>query len=414
MIALFPQKVNISKPIYTDLVNELLVKYRDLFQSELTNREVEEISFLQEKLEQHVVAIAVFGMVSKGKTSLLNALFGLKLGETGAINGVTKGTTIYEWKVPMDNSNDRNPHSKLELQLIDTQGLDEVGGEISGGAALEAAKRADLILFVIAGDMTRLEQESITQLQTFYKPILLIFNKADLYPESDRQAIYQSLQNEEMRKLISPQEIIYTVANPLPVKVRLEYSDGMVSQEIWEKPQPDVYDLKSKILSLLNTEGKALLAVNVLRGLLEIQYIVTQRHLQKVQSSTIVTALIFSIASLGLLISPYLWLDGVISGMSNSLLVLWLMGKYLSQKKYLWLLLIVAIACLSGELGSNSKVMHYLQILWTGLSISVLYQGIMAELNLSRGYGKLGAKRLMEVIFQSVSHNSILWRFRNL
>jgi len=399
---------------YLPQVRDRLVNYRNLFNQELTESELAEISFLAEKLDKNTIAIAVFGMVSKGKTSLLNALFGQKLGETGAIHGVTKGTTIYEWKIPMDNSSNGEQNSKLELQLIDTQGLDEIGGEIGGATALEAAKRADLILFVIAGDMTRIEQEAIAQLQTFYKPILLVFNKADLYPDSDRQAIYQALQNEEMRKLISPQEIIYTVADPLPVKVRLQYSDGRVSQEIWEKPQPDVDGLKSKILSLLNTEGKALLAVNVLRGLLEIQDIVTQRHLRKVQSSTAITAFIFSATSLSLLISPYLWLDGMISGMSNSILVLWLMGKYPSQKKYLWLLLIIAIAGLSGELGSNSEVMRYLQILWNGLSISMLSQWVVVDLNLSRGYGKFGAKRLMEVIFQSIPHNSILWRFHNL
>lgn len=413
LIALFPQKTDINKLIYTSLAHELLVKYRDLFQSELTNRETEEIAFLQEKLDQFTIAIAVFGMVSKGKTSLLNALFGQKLGETGAIHGVTKGTSIYEWKIPMDNPENGEQYHKLELQLIDTQGLDEVGGEIGGATALEAAKRADLILFVIAGDMTRLEQEAIAQLQSFYKPILLVFNKADLYPESDRHAIYRALQNEEMRKLISPQEIVCTVADPLPVKVRLQYSDGRKSQEIWEKPQPDVYALKTRILSLLNTEGKALLSVNVLRALLEIQDVVTQRHLQKVQSLTAITALVFSVESLGLLISPHLWLDSIISGTCHSIFALWLIGKYPSQKKYLWLLLIVAIACLSGELGSNSEVMRYLQILWTGLGISILFQGIVADLNRSRGYGKFGAKKLMEVIFQSVPVNSILWRFHN-
>ncbi|MFN5818801.1 MAG: Era-like GTP-binding protein, partial [Pseudanabaena sp.] len=413
LIALFLQKTKTNKPIYTDLAYELLVKYHDLFRSELSSREIEEIAFLQEKLDKFSISIAVFGMVSKGKTSLLNALFGQKLGETGAIHGVTKGTSIYEWKIPMDSPTDGETHHKLELQLIDTQGLDEVGGEIGGANALEAAKRADLILFVIAGDMTRLEQEAIAQLQNFYKPILLVFNKADLYPECDRHAIYQALQNEEMRKLISPQEIVYTVADPLPVKVRLQYSDGNTRQEVWEKPQPNVNNLKSRILSLLNTEGKALLAVNALRGLLEIQDAVTQRHLQKVQSSTAITALLFSVESLGLLISPHLWLDGLISGACQSVLALWLIGRFPSQKKYMWLLLIVVIACLSGELGLDSKDIRYLQILWTGLSVSILFRGIVADLNHSRGYGKLGAKKLMEVIFKSVHTDSILWRFHN-
>ncbi|MFN9861329.1 MAG: hypothetical protein ACK556_25145, partial [Pseudanabaena sp.] len=87
LIALFLQKTKTNKPIYTDLAYELLVKYHDLFRSELSSREIEEIAFLQEKLDKFSISIAVFGMVSKGKTSLLNALFGQKLGETGAIHG---------------------------------------------------------------------------------------------------------------------------------------------------------------------------------------------------------------------------------------------------------------------------------------------------------------------------------------
>jgi small GTP-binding protein len=404
-------KFESNKSIYPVLAQNLLVNYRDIFQDDLKEQELAEISFLQEKLKKQAIAIALFGMVSRGKTSLLNALFGKKLGETGAINGVTQGISTYEWKISQRSSIHNEENQKLELQFIDTQGLDEVGGEIGGMVALEAAKRADLILFVIAGDMTRLEQESITQLQTFYKPILLVFNKADLYPESDREAIYKALQNEEMRKLISPQEIVLTVAEPLPVKVRLQYSDGRESQEVWERPQPDVQALKERIVSLLNTEGKALLVINVLRALLEIQDAVTQRHLQKLQTSTAIAAVIFVSEAIALLISPHLWLDGLISGTFNSLFVLWAIGKYASQKKYLWLLLIVAIACLSGGLGIHIEAARYLQILWAGLSISVLLKGIITDINHSRGSGKLGAKALMAEIIQSVPDGSILRRF---
>lgn len=408
MIQRSPNKLETSKLNYPELVQALLSKYRDLFQQELTEYELTEISFLQEKLDKSAIAIALFGKVSQGKTSLLNALSGKNLGETGAVNGVTKGISTYAWSDLRGEGN-----KKLELQFIDTQGLDEVGGEIGGGVALEAAKRADLILFVIAGDMTRLEQEAIAQLQTFYKPILLIFNKADLYPESDRLAIYQALQNEEMRKLISPQEIIFTIANPLPIKVKLQYSDGRESAEIWERPKPDVQALKERIFSLLNTEGKALLSINVLRSLLEIQNAITERHIQKLQASTAIASFIFIIEAIGLLLSPSLWIDGAISFLINGIFALWAINKYPSQKKYLWLLLIIAIACLSVALGINHESNHYLQILWTGLSISLLFKGIINDLENSHEFSSLSAKKLITEIIQSIPDNSILKRFQN-
>ena len=389
---------------------DLLIGYRDLFQTELTDKELTEISFLEEKLAKCAIAIAVFGMVSRGKTSILNALFGKKLGETGAINGVTKGICIYEWQTPSLEEENK----KLHLRFIDTQGIDEVDGELRGAIALSVAKQSDLILFVIAGDMNRLEQEAIAQLQTFYKPILLVFNKTDLYPESDRIAIYEAIQNEEMRKLISPQDIILAVAAPKPVKVRIQYSDGRDSQEVWEQPKPDVQALKERILSLLNTEGKALLSINVLRSLLEIQKAVTQRYLQKLQASTALVALVFISEAIALQLSSSLWLDGIISASLNGIFAFWTIRKYSSQNKYLWLMLIVAIACLSGALGINIEITRYIQIIWTGFSLYMLFDNITTDIENSRGYGKFGAKKLIEEIIKSVPESSILRRFQKV
>jgi len=394
----------------------LLVGYRDLFQIELTDTELIEISFLEEKLDKSAITIAVFGMVSRGKTSILNALFGKKLGETGAINGVTKGTNIYEWQTPLllDPISVAEENKKLHLRFIDTEGIDEIDGEVRGAIALSVAKQSDLILFVIAGDMTRLEQEAIAQLQTFYKPILLVFNKTDLYPESDRIAIYKALQNEEMRKLILPQEIVLAAAEPKSVKVRIQYSDGRDSQEMWEQPKPDVQALKERILSLLNTEGKVLLSINVLRSLLEIQKAVTQRHLQKLQASRAIVVLVFINEAIALQLSSSLWLDGVISASLNGIFAFWTIGKYSSQKNYLWLMLIVAIACLSGALGINIEITRYIQIVWAGLSLYILFKSITTDIDNSRGYGKFGAGKLMEEIIRSVPDSSILRRFQKV
>lgn len=389
---------------YLQQVRDRLINYRNLFNKELKESELAEISFLEEKLDKNTIAIAVFGMVSRGKSSLINALLGQKLSKTGAIHGITQNIAVYEW----------NAGEKIQLRLIDTQGIDEVGGEVRGAIALEAAKQADLILFVIAGDMTRLEQEAIAQLQKSYKPILLVFNKTDLYPECDRLAIHQALQNAEMRKLISPQEIVFTSVEPKPVKVRIQYSDGRESQEIWEQSKPDVQALKERILELLNTEGKELLAVNVLRSLLKIQNAVTQRHLQKLQDSTAIAALVFIVEAIGVLLSPLRWLDGLISGGFSLILAIWATSKYPTKKKYLWLILIVAIASLTGSIGIDSEVTRYLQILGTGLSLLFLWKGIVTDIDQSRASGKLGAKTLITEIIRAVPENSILQRFQKL
>ena len=389
---------------YPQQVRDRLSNYRNLFQKELTESELLEILALEEKLDKSAIAIALFGMVSRGKSSLINALLGQQLSETGATHGTTKDVAVYAW----------DAGGKIQLRLIDTQGIDEIGGEIRGELALESAKQADLILFVIAGDMTRLEQEAIANLQKSYKPILLIFNKTDLYPKCDRNAIHQALQNIEMQKLISPQEIVLTSAEPKPFKVRLQYSDGRDSQEVWEKPKPDIQSLKERILDLLNTEGKELLAVNVLRSLLEIQNAVTQRHIQKLQASTAIAALVFISEAIGMLLSPLRWVDGLISGIFTGLFVSWMIGKYPSQKKYLWLMVILAIAVFAGGLGINNEVAHYLQIVGAGLSLLLLFKSLIADIDQSRASGNLGAKTLITEIIRDVPEGSILKRFRNI
>jgi small GTP-binding protein len=389
---------------YPQQVRDRLTNYRNLFQKELTESELVEILGLEEKLDKTAIAIAVFGMVSRGKSSLINALLGQKLSETGATHGTTKDVAVYVW----------DAGGKIQLRLIDTQGIDEIGGEIRGELALESAKQADLILFVIAGDMTRLEQEAIANLQKSYKPILLIFNKTDLYPKCDRYAIHQALQNIEMQKLISPQEIVLTSAEPKPFKVRLQYSDGRDSQEVWEKPKPDIQSLKERILDLLNTEGKELLAVNVLRSLLEIQNAVTQRHIQKLQASTAIAALVFISEAIGMLISPLRWVDGLISGIFTGLFVSWAIGKYPSQKKYLWLIVVLAIAVFVGASGLNNEVARYIQIVGAGLSLLLLFRSLIADIDQSQASGKLGAKTLITEIIRDVPECSILKRFQNI
>lgn len=387
---------------YLQQVRDRLISYRDNFQTELTESEFHTIANLLHKLDHTAIDIAVFGMVSRGKTSLLNALLGQKLGKTSALNGTTTEVTRY--------SSDLAARSKINLNFIDTQGIDEVGGENRAEFALTEATKADLILFVIAGDITRLEQEAIADLQRFYKPILLVFNKTDLYSDSDRISIHQALQNEIMKEIISPEEIVLVAAEPKPIKVRLQYADGNSSREVWENPPPNLQDLKARVLELLNTEGRELLAVNVLRSLLEIQVSVTQRHLHKLQASTAITALIFMSEAFSLLISPTRWLDAAISIFLNGILIVWAINKYAVPKKYLWFLLVFAIAIAS----SLWSEFPYIQILWTGLGVFCLFNGVMRSLQHGLASKNLGVKGLLAEVIANVPPNSILQRFQKI
>jgi uncharacterized protein len=260
-----------------------------------------------EKLDNKVIRIATFGLVSRGKSAVLNALLGQKILQTGPLNGVTQWPRSVRWNVPLTFLEGVEPpqpplakggQGGVQVELIDTPGLDEVGGEVRGEMAKQVTRQADLILFVVAGDITRTEYQALCELQTAQKPLILVFNKIDLYPELDRTAIYQSLQalgNSEQlaaeavtdkedledlddrqnnipapkstakppAKIAKSLEIVMVAAEPAPMQVRVEWSDGSITNE-WESPPPQIDELKHTILTILNREGRSLLALNAL------------------------------------------------------------------------------------------------------------------------------------------------------
>lgn len=219
------------------------------------------------KLQEGVVHIAVFGLVGRGKSSLLNALLGQDCFETGPIHGVTQASARAIWS---DSTGSGPGTAKVILpglgqsrvELIDTPGLDEVGGEARQALAQEVAQQADLILFVISGDMTKLEHQALWELRQASKPIILVFNKVDQYPEADRQAIYAKIRDERVKELLTPNEIVMVAAAPLVPKL-VNHPDGRITAELTPGP-PQIEDLKLKILQVLQSEGKALVALNTL------------------------------------------------------------------------------------------------------------------------------------------------------
>ena len=233
--------------------------------------EIEDLAALLDKLEHTCVQIAAFGMVGRGKSSVLNALLGEPVFETGALHGVTRNSQQASWQLSQETLADSNQDifrvalpgiGNSQIQLIDTPGIDEVDGETREALAHQVAKQADLILFIIAGDMTKVEYEALSQLRDVGKPMLLVFNKIDQYPDADRMAIYRKIRDERVRQLLSPAEIVMVAASPL-VAHAVRRADG--STGVQRRPGiPQIQDLKLKILEILHREGKSLVALNTM------------------------------------------------------------------------------------------------------------------------------------------------------
>ncbi|NEO74807.1 GTP-binding protein [Moorena sp. SIO4G3] len=248
--------------------------------------QIQDLGNLLQKLENTCIQIAAFGMVGRGKSSVLNALVGQPVFETGALHGVTQNAQTAHWQPHSQspsqathNQSHSQSHSQThsqqdilqvalpsignsQIQLIDTPGIDEVDGETREALALEVAKQADLLLFIIAGDMTKVEYQALSQLRASGKPMLLVFNKIDQYPDADRMAIYRKIRDERVKQLLSPAEIVMVAASPL-VSVAVRSPNGSI-QVKRRRGKPQIEDLKLKILEILHREGKSLVALNTM------------------------------------------------------------------------------------------------------------------------------------------------------
>jgi GTP-binding protein Era len=252
-----------AKTALRNLVNNL-----DLSPAEKSGLEMEinDLETMLDKLESMVVQIAAFGLVGRGKSSLLNALVGQEVFITGPLHGVTRDAQTVNWSISEEALGTLKAtlpsNGQSQIELIDTPGLDEVDGETRAALAEQIAKQADLILFVISGDMTKIEQIALSQLREVGKPIILVFNKVDQYPETDRITIYEKIRDDRVRELLSPAEIVMAAASPL-VKTAVQRPDRTRGVKL-QKGKSQVDELKLKILEILHREGKALVALNTM------------------------------------------------------------------------------------------------------------------------------------------------------
>ena len=91
--------------------------------------------------------------------------------------------------------------------------------------------------------------------------MLVVLNKMDLYSTADRQRLLGVLQQERLFGMLQPDDFVMVAAQPRRVEYIFEQEDGTERVE-WRQPEPDVSELKARILEILEREGKGLLAMN--------------------------------------------------------------------------------------------------------------------------------------------------------
>lgn len=401
----------------------------------LVKPELEALNSTLNKLDSNVIRIAAFGLVSRGKSAVLNALLGDKILQTGPLNGVTQWPRSVRWQ----------PGGKVIVELIDTPGLDEIAGEARAQMAREVTRQADLILFVVSGDITRTEYRALLELRQAQKPLILVFNKIDLYPDTDRSAIYKNLQqlgaaNPQAQPLL-PDEIVMVAAEPAPMEVRVEWPDNRVSYE-WETPEPQVDELKQTILNILNREGRSLLALNALVQARDAEAAIAQKtiDLREKEAEDIIWKFTkYKALAVGL--NPVAVLDVICGTVADLALIRSLARLYglpmtsYEASKILKTIFLSSGGLLLGELGSSfllgfgkstvaltsgdnpTNITAYAgtAIAQAGIAGYGAYTvGKAAQVYLEKGctWGQLGASTVIQEILAQVDQNTILYRLQ--
>lgn len=221
-------------------------------------RDLEQLHDMVEKLEAGRVEIVVFGEISTGKSALINALVGDAVAQVNVRGGWTKDV----WHVPWSGAGYCVPGlARSEVVLIDTPGLNEVDGAQRGEMAREAAQRADLVLVVTDSDLNEVEFSALVELAASHKPILLVLNKADLYSRAELAELLVMFRGPRLGGIVDPENVLAVKSDPREVEYIIESADGRTRSE-WRKPAPDVENLRARIVEVLETEGKALVALN--------------------------------------------------------------------------------------------------------------------------------------------------------
>lgn len=241
------KNVDLAKESLTQLLDDSRVP--DSVRKVLRN-EYKQLRKMMDKLEHGHLHIAVFGRVSVGKSSVLNALLGKEAFSVSILHGETKTEGIEEWQ-EVDAGG---------VYLIDTPGINEIDGEERERLAHEVANRSDLLLFVIDSDLTDVELNALKMVAATNRPIILVVNKADQYNEDEILQLRTIIRN-RVSGLIAPENIVFTAASPSKQTVIYVDDDGNEKETVRQRPV-DILNLKSRLWDIIESEGKTLSALN--------------------------------------------------------------------------------------------------------------------------------------------------------
>lgn len=377
----------------------------------------EQVQSMLDKLEQGHVHIAVFGRVSVGKSSLLNALLGKNVFSTSVLHGETKQAAMNQWTEYSDHG----------IFLIDTPGINEISGEEREKLAFEVSRRADLLLFVVDSDITEVEFEALKQVSQIHRPIILVVNKADRYTEAERKQLRAVLRT-RTQGMIAPENIVFTVSQARNQTIITVNNKGEEEESVRVRPI-DITALKTRLWDIVEADGKTLSALNASLFASDLSQEVSERILQVKRELGAKTIRLYCAAKgLAVAINPIPVADLVAAAALDVAMVAHLSKLYglpmsMSESKELITVIITQLTILMGATWVVNLLSSALKVSTFGISTlitaatqgalawySTLVIGRVAERWLANGksWGEAGPKLAVQQILDSLDRDSVM------
>ncbi len=413
------QHLSIARESLSYLLNDKRVpkEVRDSLREDF-----KQVEKMLQKIEHEHVHISVLGRVSVGKSSLLNALIGKALFSTSPLHGETKQTAYANWQ----------EYEEGGVFFIDTPGINEIEGEKRAQMAHEVARRSDIILFVIDGDMTDTEFQALKSVVSESRPVVLVLNKADRYTEDEKKVLLDTI-SARVAGLVDKKNIITAVSQESSKHYILVDAQGNETETLRVFPA-EVDELKQCLWDILQSEGKTLAALNASLFAGELSDQVAE-HIMSIRSDVAAKLIRTYCISKGVAVAlnPIPIADLMAAAAVDVTMIVHLSKLYglpLTKKEAGSLVstIMSQIVLLMGSIWAIYFVSSALKLGTGGLSTvltasaqgavayySTLIVGEAAQKYLKQGksWGENGAKKAVENILDSLDRDSILEQAKN-
>jgi uncharacterized protein len=185
-----------------------------------------QISKLNSEIDRQEVQIAVTGGKSVGKSTLINTL--------------------------------QQNVSSLAVVNCNIQETAPLFIGADDAEVLNSTFVSDYVLFVVNGDITDTEYQTLQQLNATKGRVMVVLNKQDQYIPDERASILSSL------KQRSQCDVVTTSAAPVPIKVRKHNADGTTTEWI-QQSAPDIQQLATQLNQVLTSTQQNLIWATTVR-----------------------------------------------------------------------------------------------------------------------------------------------------